>query len=224
MYKCESPWIKLPLFLSFLPFVHHFSFCWPTKLFCKKCYGRVHVSRCEIKIFFSPKSSLLFWCFFFSSILLVVHRCNKLLIVLKILVEGFFLKFSSAASAVSPSLSSLSSLFSVSLSYRLLLFLVCFHLFHVTSLSQIRSNPVLSVFFKSKEQMFYLKYCEHGQRLNRWVLLEVIKGHAILVEGKLHMSVSGNLFPGATSFLHRWSSNLLLQRSRKGICVWVLAF
>lgn len=90
MYKCESPWIKLPLFLSFLPFVHHFSFCWPTKLFCKKCYGRVHVSRCEIKIFFSPKSSLLFWCFFFSSILLVVHRCNKLLIVLKILVEGFF--------------------------------------------------------------------------------------------------------------------------------------
>lgn len=202
MYKCKSPWIKLLLFLSFLPFVHHFSFCWATKLFCKKCDGLLHFLRCEIKTLFSPKSSLLFRCFFFSSILLIFHRCNKFLIVLKILVEDVFFKFSSPASIVSFSLSSLTSLFSVRLFYRLLLFWCVFVSFMWKAFLKYLVILYCPFSLRVKHQMFYLKHCEHWRRLNCWVLLEVIKGHAILVEGKLHMSVSGNLFPGATSFLH----------------------
>lgn len=54
--------------------------------------------------------------------------------------------------------------------------------------------------------MFYLELCEHGQRLICWVLLGVIKGHAILVEEMLQMSVSGTFFSGPTSFLGTMTS------------------
>lgn len=81
-----------------------------------------------------------------------------------------------------------------------------FHYFHVEGLPKIPSYPGLSicfVFLRVIHQMFYLRHCEHGQRLNDWVLLGVMKGYIILVDRKLHMSVSGNLLSGVTSFLHK---------------------
>lgn len=66
------------------------------------------------------------------------------------------------------------------------------------------SYPGLSISFLSvKHPKFCVKHYKRRHRLNLGVLCGVMKGHAILVNEKLHMSVSGNTFSGATSFLHK---------------------
>lgn len=79
--------------------------------------------------------------------------------------------------------------------------------------------------FKSKAPSVYLRHCEHGQRLNCWVLLGIMKGHAILVDGKLHLSVSVKLSFGATSFHYKMIFQSAARELQKiGIHAEMLAF
>lgn len=76
--------------------------------------------------------------------------------------------------------------------------------------------------FKSKAPSVYLR---HGQRLNCWVLLGIMKGHAILVDGKLHLSVSVKLSFGATSFHYKMIFQSAARELQKiGIHAEMLAF
>ena len=87
----------------------------------------------------------------------------------------------------------------------------CFYFsFHLSSslpvegLPQMPSYPGLSISFLSvKHQKFCVKHYKPRHRLNLGVLFGVMKGHAILVNEKLLTSVPGNIFSGATSFLHK---------------------
>lgn len=80
-------------------------------------------------------------------------------------------------------------------------------------------------FFKSKAPNVYLRHCEHGQRLNCWVLLGIIKGHTILADGKLHLSVSAKLSFRATLFHYKMIFQSAAPELQKiGIYAEMLAF
>lgn len=114
------------------------------------------------------------------------------------------MKSSSDASIVPTSLSSFFIIVLLDYLFHWLVGFLVFSSLPVEGLLQIPSHPGLAISFLSvKHQMSYLKHCEHGQKLNCWVLLGLMKGHVILVDGKLHVSVSGNFFSGATSFLYK---------------------
>ena len=84
---------------------------------------------------------------------------------------------------------------------------------------------LLFFFFKSKAPNVYLRHCEHGQRLNCWVLLGIMKGHAILVDGKLHLSVSAKLSFRATLFHYKMIFQSAAWELQKiGIYAEMLAF
>lgn len=63
-------------------------------------------------------------------------------------------------------------------------------------------SGIVHLFFQSEAPSVLSEHCKHGQILNCWVLLIVMKGQAILPHVELHMSVSKNV-SGPTSFLHK---------------------